>query len=664
MTQELLKKNHTSRSFTPDHPLFFLYLLFTPSAEPMIPMRKVVASSSPPLPLWLDVTFANQRRRVRDFFSTGAAPFRIYIDDACALPLDWRASWAAPLQWGGRSGIHWATKYGAASFIPRMIEHSPFVTRNWREANASVVVLFARSFAGGPAIVQQQCLRRLAERSAAFRATAGRAHFFILTDDRGPCCLDGKYKDVEFMKHHIIGNHGERPQTSIRDFVFHRGWGPRLPCFDERKDIMIPTPNWHTPPTPYAPVERSFSFRAPTSNQSALSGRSRAVFVDRAIERARALCASGDASGATTTASHAATPPCLERPLLLFFAGDNTGGSRAQVAAHFRGRPDSLVIETRDGARASRGRLHHDVYLRGMRSARFCAVCDGFAPWSPRLVEAAKLGCVPVIVSDRALPPFASVLDWSLFSVRVEPSMVPSLHSRLVQLDYAALQRGLTRARGALEYRLAPYDGEGMLPLLALEMQRVLYHRQRQPGSVGLNADPAGSRIDGAARPAVTPLYNDVDPLRDYNVGWNSSVVPRGINSRSGVLAGRERWDCETYDGYFCSCTHWKAGLTEILLRLMAEAGPHAWVNDSTTRRRIWTRDPDGIRKQLCKKAKKYTRYVPPCDEAWSPRRHGSRTALSRLSRLGGCSGSAPLGGAALFASVSAAVRVPMCVHR
>ena len=177
----------------------------------------------------------------RRFFA--ANDFRIHIDETCSLPANWRSTWAAPLQFGGRLDEHWKTKYGAAGFIPRMIEQSPFLTEDWRKANASIVVLFARSYAGGPAIVQQQCLQRLVSRSAAWQATGGARHFFILTDDRGPCCLDGKYKDVRFLQHHIIGNHGEQPHHSTSDFIFRRGWGPQVPCFDERKDIMIPTPN-------------------------------------------------------------------------------------------------------------------------------------------------------------------------------------------------------------------------------------------------------------------------------------------------------------------------------------------------------------------------------------------------------------------------------------
>lgn len=42
------------------------------------------------------------------------------------------------------------------------------------QANVSVVVLFARENAGGPTIVQQQCLQRLREHSAAFQAPCSR----------------------------------------------------------------------------------------------------------------------------------------------------------------------------------------------------------------------------------------------------------------------------------------------------------------------------------------------------------------------------------------------------------------------------------------------------------------------------------------------------------
>ena len=92
-----------------------------------------------------------------------------------------------------------------------MLSLSPFVTTDWRQASASIAVVFARQYAGasahpnpnpnlgragayanrnpnpnpksnpksnlgragGPTIIQQQCLQRLRTRSAAFQATNG-----------------------------------------------------------------------------------------------------------------------------------------------------------------------------------------------------------------------------------------------------------------------------------------------------------------------------------------------------------------------------------------------------------------------------------------------------------------------------------------------------------
>ena len=146
-----------------------------------------------------NVTYPRALARLRSFYSGPSSSFRVYLDDACALPADWRSTWSDPVQWGKSGRKNWPTKYAAAGFIPAMIERSPFVTTDWRTASASVVVLFARSYAGGPAIVQQQCLQRLRTRSEAWRASNGSRHFFIFTDSRGPCCLDGKYKDTDFL---------------------------------------------------------------------------------------------------------------------------------------------------------------------------------------------------------------------------------------------------------------------------------------------------------------------------------------------------------------------------------------------------------------------------------------------------------------------------------
>ena len=157
------------------------------------------------------VSFASSLASLRNFFrgnathSPSAQSFRIFLDDACAMTKAWRSSWAAPKQWGEWGDVNWATKYGSQGFIPRLVSQSPFATTDWREAKASIVVLFARHHAAGVTMGQQQCLQRLRQRSDAWKATDGRFHFFVLSDSRGPCCIDGRYKDVEFLAHHVIG---------------------------------------------------------------------------------------------------------------------------------------------------------------------------------------------------------------------------------------------------------------------------------------------------------------------------------------------------------------------------------------------------------------------------------------------------------------------------
>lgn len=36
----------------------------------------------------------------------------------------------------------------------------------------------------------------------------------------------------------------------------------------------------------------------------------------------------------------------------------------------------------------------------------------GWAPWSPRLVEAMVFGCIPVIIADDSILPFTDAIPW------------------------------------------------------------------------------------------------------------------------------------------------------------------------------------------------------------------------------------------------------------
>jgi hypothetical protein len=137
----------------------------------------------------------------------------------------------------------------------------------------------------------------------------------------------------------------------------------------------------------------------------------------------------------------------------------------------FAGDPDPSVLVVRS--------LNRSEYYRAMEVARFCPICGGFAPWTPRISELLHFECVPVFLKDAWLPPFATLLDWSKFSVSYSGWTLRTLRAGLKSfvsgLDYNTLREGVRRARSAMEYRLgSEYRGEGMLPLLVYEMARSL----------------------------------------------------------------------------------------------------------------------------------------------------------------------------------------------
>ena len=498
-----------------------------------------MSGSIPPILSQLEpVSHTPALREAVSFFETGAASFRIHLDDACGMPSDWRSTWDRSSQWGLYGNKHWPTKYGAQGWIPHMIERSPFhVGADWQRASASVVVLFARHQAAGISIGQEQCLQRLEATSEAWRATNGSRHFFVFTDSRGPCCLDGKFKDTRFLRHHIIGPHAE--PASGKSFT-RRGLAPPLPCWDARKDVSIPTPNIHFPRTPFASP----------------------------------LLANSSAAAAELVRRSATRPG--SRPLLMFYAGWNYGERMALVKA-YQDDPDPAVLVRRAVA--------PDVYRAKMLQARFCPVCGGFSQWTPRLAETLHFGCVPVILSPHMEPPFSSLLDWSTFSVRHDPKQMRSLKKTLLALDHAALQRGVLRARSALEYHLDGYTGADMLPLLLFGM-----HQRLAAGPIAL---PRGVR-------AVDELYNDVSTWRNYDQGLDgrrSHISAHRVESHAGLVVHavrsaaeggngsasaahgaegtaaatttEERWQCSTFDGSNCPCLRWTDALDGALLRAL-----------------------------------------------------------------------------------------------
>jgi hypothetical protein len=136
----------------------------------------------------------------------------------------------------------------------------------------------------------------------------------------------------------------------------------------------------------------------------------------------------------------APAPGVTSRPFLAFFAGGRHGHIRDLLLRHWKGRdPDFFpVYEHR----------HEDGfdYYSFMRRARFCLCPSGYQVASPRVVESIHAECVPVILSDGYVLPFADVLRWEAFSVAVPVADIPRLREVLERIpapEVEKLQQGV-----------------------------------------------------------------------------------------------------------------------------------------------------------------------------------------------------------------------------
>ena len=94
-----------------------------------------------------------------------------------------------------------------------------------------------------------------------------------------------------------------------------------------------------------------------------------------------------------------------------------------------------------------------------MLSSVFSAAPAGNGLHSYRLAESIFLGAIPVIVDEKLVLPFCSVLDWSRFSVRVKRAQVPELPAILRAIPpakVAAMQRRLAEVKE--RYFLYPFS--------------------------------------------------------------------------------------------------------------------------------------------------------------------------------------------------------------
>ncbi|KAL8160101.1 hypothetical protein V2J09_001638 [Rumex salicifolius] len=145
-------------------------------------------------------------------------------------------------------------------------------------------------------------------------------------------------------------------------------------------------------------------------------------------------------------------PPSTPRSIFVYFRGlfydvnnDPEGGyyargARASVWENFKNNP--LFDISTD---------HPTTYYEDMQRAVFCLCPLGWAPWSPRLVEAVVFGCIPVVIADDIVLPFADAIPWEEIGVFVEEKDVPNLDSILTSIPIQHKRSINSKTLGNLE---------------------------------------------------------------------------------------------------------------------------------------------------------------------------------------------------------------------
>ncbi|KAG8054098.1 hypothetical protein GUJ93_ZPchr0001g30666 [Zizania palustris] len=198
--------------------------------------------------------------------------------------------------------------------------------------------------------------------------------------------------------------------------------------------------------------------------------------------------------------------PATPRSIFVYFRGlfydmgnDPEGGyyargARAAVWENFKDNP-LFDISTE----------HPATYYEDMQRAIFCLCPLGWAPWSPRLVEAVVFGCIPVIIADDIVLPFSDAIPWEQISVFVAEADVPRLDSILASIpldDVLRKQRLL--ANPAMK-------------------QAVLFHQPARPG------DAFHQILNGLARKLPHPMgvfLKAGEKVLDWNQGLDSDLMP------------------------------------------------------------------------------------------------------------------------------------------
>jgi hypothetical protein len=123
-------------------------------------------------------------------------------------------------------------------------------------------------------------------------------------------------------------------------------------------------------------------------------------------------------------------------------------------------------------------------YIDEMLNATFCLCPRGYASWSPRLVQSAILGCIPVIIADNTIQPFesdAAIGSYDSFSITVPEREIGRLKEILKAVPGSKIQDmrlSLRQVWPMLQYRQVYDNSESALSLIEKALESKMSRKQ------------------------------------------------------------------------------------------------------------------------------------------------------------------------------------------
>ncbi|KAH7278958.1 hypothetical protein KP509_38G066100 [Ceratopteris richardii] len=196
-------------------------------------------------------------------------------------------------------------------------------------------------------------------------------------------------------------------------------------------------------------------------------------------------------------------PSSTPRSTFLYFRGAFYDVDGPQGDYYARGVRATIWEKYRNHSLFDMSSDHPTTYYEEMQRSIFCLCPLGWAPWSPRIVEAVVFGCIPVIIADDIVLPFSNMLPWDDMVVFVREKEVDKLEEVLTSITIEEVrrkQRTLSdpAIKKALLYPRKSAPGDGFHQVLLALSEKVPHSSSmyRRPGQASTLNWTAGSSTD------------------------------------------------------------------------------------------------------------------------------------------------------------------------